>query len=130
MFITFLNGLFIGSGRSKLLSRAGKRQQRDMLAAVKPRNLALTAIVVDPRAHTTDANALVAALAAEGIEARHLWKPMHLQPAFAAATAVTSGVAEHLFASGVTLPSGSALSDAQVERVADAVARLLTESAR
>lgn len=93
-------------------------------------NYWLTAIVVDPQVHTTDADALVATLAAEGIEARHLWKPMHLQPAFAAATAVTSGVAEHLFASGITLPSGSALSDAQVERVADALARLLTESAR
>ena len=48
MFITFLNGLFIGSGRSKLLSRAGKRQQRDMLAAVEPRDLSLTAVTVEP----------------------------------------------------------------------------------
>ena len=47
MFITFLNGLFIGSGRSKLLSRAGKRQQRDMLAAVEPRDLSLTAVTVE-----------------------------------------------------------------------------------
>lgn len=93
-------------------------------------NYWLTAIVVDPALHGTDADTLVGSLAAEGIEARHLWKPMHLQPVFSSAEAVLSGAAERLFATGVTLPSGSALSDAQIERVGRVAARLLEQSVR
>ena len=51
----------------------------------------------------------VAALAARGIEARPLWKPMHLQPAFAGCAAKLSGVGEALFAQGLCLPSGRGL---------------------
>ena len=59
----------------------------------------------------------MAALAAADIEARHLWKPMHLQPVFATAPAFTTGVSERLFHQGLTLPSGSALDDAAIDRV-------------
>ena len=61
------------------------------------------------------------ALEAVDIESRPLWKPMHLQPVFADAPARVDGTSEHLFAHGLCLPSGSALTDAQVERVADVV---------
>lgn len=51
----------------------------------------------------------VSALAAQGFEARPLWKPMHLQPVFSGAEAVLSGVGEELFARGLCLPSGCGL---------------------
>jgi len=48
---------------------------------------------------------------------RPLWKPMHLQPAFAACPAHVSGVSEALFARGLCLPSGPAMSAEDLERV-------------
>ena len=51
----------------------------------------------------------VNALAARGIEARPLWKPMHLQPVFAACEAVLDGTSDRLFACGLCLPSGRGL---------------------
>jgi dTDP-4-amino-4,6-dideoxygalactose transaminase len=49
-------------------------------------------------------------LAAEGIESRPVWKPMHRQPVFAQAEASTNGTSDDLFARGLCLPSGSDLS--------------------
>jgi len=63
------------------------------------------------------------ALNAENIESRPLWKPMHLQPAFEASPARVDGMSEHLFTHGLCLPSGSTLTDAQVDRVAAIVSR-------
>lgn len=59
------------------------------------------------------------------IEVRHLWKPMHMQPVFANARSFTSGASEKLFSRGVTLPSGSSLDDAAIQRVATALGDLL-----
>lgn len=58
-------------------------------------------------------DAVIGALAAEQIEARPVWKPMHLQPVFRSYPAYLSGVSEHLFTSGVCLPSGSNLTEAE-----------------
>ncbi len=63
-------------------------------------------------------DAVQAALAAADIESRPLWKPMHLQPVWASAPARVDGTSEWLFAHGLCLPSGSSLTDAQVDRVA------------
>ena len=49
-------------------------------------------------------------LTAADIESRPLWKPMHQQPVFAGARAFLRGDADRLFAAGLALPSGSALS--------------------
>ena len=65
-------------------------------------------------------------LAEADIEARHLWKPMHLQPVFRTARSFTTGVSERLFSHGVTLPSGSALRDDEV----DTVVRTLVDTLR
>ena len=66
---------------------------------------------------TTPADKIVEAMSAQQIEVRHLWKPMHLQPIFSDAHSFTTGVSEDLFTRGVTLPSGPALTDAQIDRV-------------
>lgn len=80
-------------------------------------NCWLTSIVLDPQLAPLSAGDLIEKLGAEDIEARHLWKPMHLQPAFADDRAFLTGTSERLFSSGVTLPSGSALTEDDVERV-------------
>ncbi|TVR22117.1 MAG: aminotransferase class I/II-fold pyridoxal phosphate-dependent enzyme [Ilumatobacter sp.] len=52
------------------------------------------------------------------IESRPLWKPMHLQPVFADSACVVDGTSQRLFDHGLCLPSGSVLTDADVDRVA------------
>jgi dTDP-4-amino-4,6-dideoxygalactose transaminase len=80
-------------------------------------NCWLTALVVDPALAGWSVDDLRAALDAADIESRPLWKPMHRQPVFAAARAFVGGPADRLFATGLTLPSGSALTDDQVATV-------------
>ena len=55
------------------------------------------------------------------IEARPAWKPMHLQPLFARAEVHGGHVAERIFRTGLCLPSGSNMSDADVDRVVNVV---------
>ena len=71
-------------------------------------------------------DAVQAELEAAEIESRPLWKPMHLQPVFADAPARVDGTSQHLFEHGLCLPSGSVLTDAQVERVAALAASVIT----
>jgi pyridoxal phosphate-dependent aminotransferase EpsN len=84
----------------------------------------LTCITLDAGLRT-DASGLIAALADEGIEARRLWKPMHLQPVFAEFESLGGGVSEDLFARGLCLPSGSSMSADDRQRVIEIVRREL-----
>ncbi|WP_404384423.1 aminotransferase class I/II-fold pyridoxal phosphate-dependent enzyme [Knoellia locipacati] len=88
----------------------------------------LTCITLDPSRLHVDPTALMAGLDAAGIEARHLWKPMHLQPVHADRRAALTGVSERLFSTGVTLPSGSELDDEQIDRVIAETRRILLAS--
>jgi dTDP-4-amino-4,6-dideoxygalactose transaminase len=54
---------------------------------------------------------------ARNIEARPVWKPMHLQPVFADAERVGGAVAQELFDRGLCLPSGSSLTAGEQNRV-------------
>lgn len=79
--------------------------------------------------------ALCEHLASMDIEARPVWKPMHLQPVFAANEMVGGAGAEVLFRSGVCLPSGSSLTAVDQDRVISAIkeffsARVLADGAR
>lgn len=80
-------------------------------------NCWLTSIELDPREARLAPDELIAKLGTEEIEARHLWKPMHLQPVFSGYRSFLTGEAAELFACGVTLPSGSSMSDADLDRV-------------
>lgn len=60
---------------------------------------------------------LVRALAAARVEARPVWKPMHLQPVFAGARVYGGAVAERLFREGICLPSGAGLEAGDQARV-------------
>ncbi|WP_411720180.1 DegT/DnrJ/EryC1/StrS family aminotransferase, partial [Mycetocola sp.] len=84
-------------------------------------NVWLTSIIVDSDVTGWSPNDLSVALDSNNIESRPLWKPMHLQPVFAAAAATLNGSSEQLFKTGVTLPSGSSLSDEQVDQVLSAI---------
>ena len=90
-------------------------------AAYGTSNAWLTCVVVDPEAFGADREAVRLALEAEDIEARPLWKPMHLQPIFASHVAFGGDVGARLFERGLCLPSGSALSDEAQDRVVAAV---------
>ncbi|HEY0885358.1 MAG TPA: aminotransferase class I/II-fold pyridoxal phosphate-dependent enzyme [Ramlibacter sp.] len=68
------------------------------------------------------------ALERHAIEARPVWKPMHLQPLFAGAPYFahdTGDVSAALFEAGVCLPSGSNLTTAQQDRVIEQLRRAL-----
>jgi len=84
-------------------------------------NVWLTSILVDEKRTGWAPSDLSAALAADDIESRPLWKPMHKQPVFAHHRGSINGTSEKLFESGLTLPSGSALTEPQRARVVEGI---------
>jgi dTDP-4-amino-4,6-dideoxygalactose transaminase len=101
----------------------------------------LTVILIAPEQFGTDREAVRLALEAENIEARPVWKPMHLQPVFQCgdqhsksrgqsdstkrvrARVVGGSVSEDLFKHGLCLPSGTAMTDEDIQRVVSVVLR-------
>ncbi|VBB43607.1 putative pyridoxal phosphate-dependent aminotransferase EpsN [uncultured Desulfatiglans sp.] len=90
----------------------------------------LTVILVTPKIFGADREQVRLALEAENIESRPVWKPMHLQPVFSCsevslpqgkkqytARAVGGQVSEDLFARGLCLPSGTAMTEGDLDRV-------------
>lgn len=61
------------------------------------------------------------------IESRPVWKPMHLQPVFAHCECINNGVAEDIFQKGLCLPSGSNLTDDDLNRVVSEIRKLYTK---
>jgi dTDP-4-amino-4,6-dideoxygalactose transaminase len=90
-------------------------------------NCWLTAITADPAVSAWSAADLGDAMTEAGIETRPIWKPMHLQPVSRGLDGTLDGSSEQVFRHGLTLPSGSALSDEQFETV-ESVIRSVTES--
>lgn len=81
----------------------------------------LTCLTIDPSAFGADRETVRLALAEAQIEARPVWKPLHLQPIFADSECFGGEVAEDLFDRGLCLPSGSNLSDEDLDRVIQAI---------
>jgi dTDP-4-amino-4,6-dideoxygalactose transaminase len=81
----------------------------------------LTCATIDPALAGETRDDVIDRLAAADIEARPLWKPLHLQPAFAGAPVFRGQIAEQLFHGGICLPSGSGLGPRDQDRVIDAV---------
>ena len=86
----------------------------------------LSAILIDPNKLGLDREKIRLGLEAENIEARPLWKPMHLQPIFQGYPYFGTDVCERLFEQGLCLPSGSNLSDLDVERVLENLKKQLS----
>lgn len=79
-------------------------------------NCWLTAIVLgDSILHGPDD--VVHELGRRNIEARHIWKPMHLQKAFSESRSFLNGASETLFNRSVTLPSSSGLTDSEIAHI-------------
>ncbi len=77
----------------------------------------LTVALVDSDKFGSTPNEIIAALDAENIESRPVWKPMHMQPAFAGCATVGGAVSERFFRDGICLPSGTLMTDEQQARV-------------
>jgi pyridoxal phosphate-dependent aminotransferase EpsN len=82
----------------------------------------LTCVTIDP-SRGPDREQLRAALEGENIEARPVWKPMHLQPAFAHCPVFGGMISEQLFTWGLCLPSGSSMTDEDRDLVIDVIRR-------
>lgn len=87
----------------------------------------LTTILIDPLKTGISWNDLRIALENENIESRPLWKPMHMQPVFSDCPAYLDGCSEELFSKGLCLPSGSNMSDEDLNRVKDVIIHCLTK---
>ncbi len=83
-------------------------------------NFWLTSIVVEPsKTNGITRETIRLAMANKNIECRPLWKPMHLQPVFQSYPYYGSAVSADLFEKGLCLPSGSNLTDNDLNRVVE-----------
>ena len=142
----------IGRGQMELLPERVKRRRqifdwyREHLAAIPGITVALapepagsrsnrwlTTILLNPADPDAPASAVPPTtpeslrlhLETRNIESRPLWKPLHLQPLFAEAPMYGGAVCEDLFARGLCLPSGTAMTDGDLRRVKEALAAAL-----
>jgi dTDP-4-amino-4,6-dideoxygalactose transaminase len=94
------------------------------VAATGEPNWWLTCVTIDPDEFGADREQLRLALESQDIESRPTWKPLHLQPVYAGAPIVGGAVCASVFERGLCLPTGSALSPAEVQRVVDIISSL------
>lgn len=81
----------------------------------------LSTILLDAKSFGADREQVRKHLDELGIEARPVWKPMHLQPVFRSFRAAGGRVAEKLFIEGLCLPSGSQMTENDLQRVVDGI---------
>src|SRR5699024_10558113 len=89
-------------------------------------NCWLTSVIVDPGVASVSSDELQSALQEATIESRPLWKPMHLQPVFQGTPRLITGASQEQFETGLTLPSGSEMTDNQFGRVLEVMNVILT----
>ena len=94
-------------------------------------NYWLTCIQVNPeKCGEVTRDQIRIAMEGENIECRPLWKPMHLQPVHCDKPYYGTGVSDHLFENGLCLPSGSNLSNEDLDRVMDVIKNILSKALR
>ncbi len=89
-------------------------------------NYWLSTIEIDPETTGITPDDVREHLARLNVETRPLWKPMHLQPVYADAPAYVNGVSEHLFGSGLCLPSGPWVTPEDVRMIVGEIAYLIS----
>ena len=77
----------------------------------------LTVLTLNPAEISAKPNEICGAAEEENIECRAVWMPMHKQPVFENERFVFSGVSVRLYKTGVCLPSGTAMTDKEIQRV-------------
>jgi dTDP-4-amino-4,6-dideoxygalactose transaminase len=93
-------------------------------------NCWLTVILITPEKFGVDREEVRLALEAENIESRPIWKPMHLQPVFKNCRIRGGSVSEDLFQRGLCLPSGTQITEQDLERVVNVIKRCYRASKR
>jgi len=89
-------------------------------------NYWLTSIIIDPeKTGGVRREDLRLALDQANIESRPLWKPMHLQPVFSSCPYYGGKISENLFNNGLCLPSGSSLTENDLERVVEIIQKIM-----
>ena len=109
----------------KLLADVPGISFRSQIAHSRP-TYWLTAIQIEPNSLGATRDELISHLQAQRIEARAVWKPMHLQPFFAHCRVRGGAVAADLFRHGVLLPSGSSLTQDQQYYIAEQIKNVPT----
>lgn len=89
-------------------------------------NFWLTTILLDPEIIKLTPDQVRIALEEKDIESRLIWRPMHMQPVFEDAPYYGGKVGEEIFNRGLCLPSSSSLTDADLNRVIDALHQILS----
>lgn len=87
-------------------------------------NFWLSTITFDEKLNITPED-LRLHLESHNIESRWLWRPMNMQPIFADAPFYGDGTAEKLFYRGLCLPSGSVLTNEEIQTVIDVVSSFI-----
>lgn len=89
----------------------------------------LTALTIDEKKTGFSANDVIETLSKENIEARPVWKPMHLQPLYSQYEYYFDEVdnAKYLFEQGICLPSGSDMAVEDQQRIIQIIKRLLVK---
>jgi pyridoxal phosphate-dependent aminotransferase EpsN len=81
----------------------------------------LTALTVNPALCNVNTIDIIDALARENIEARPVWKPLHLQPLFRGCDyyphSIDESISDKLYEKGICLPSGSDIGEEELSRV-------------
>ena len=135
-----LSNLCAAVGRGQLATLPGRIEKRRSVRAAYEHRLAripgvafqgvpeecrpnhwLTTLTLDQEIHPGGRDAVISALHAEAIEARHGFKPMHLQPVYRGHPSVGGDVASSLFATSVSLPSGSRLTVEEISEIGDVI---------
>lgn len=132
----------IGMGQLKVLDERVRRKReinlyyRKLLAGIPglsfmpepdygKSNCWLTVINLDPLVISVTPEDIRYTLESENIESRPVWKPMHMQPVFSNTRVIGGDVAESIFLNGLCLPSGTCMSNSDIERVVDCIKRSL-----
>jgi pyridoxal phosphate-dependent aminotransferase EpsN len=90
----------------------------------------LTCITINAREAGLNREQLRRALEQENIEARPVWKPLHLQPVFSGCASVGGSISSELFKRGLCLPSGSAMTSDELDRVIGTIRRVFARARR
>ena len=90
----------------------------------------LSTVIINPTSGKSSLD-LINYLSDNGVEARPMWKPMHLQPVFADcdyyAHSDNFSVCDNLYDNGICLPSGSNITESDLQRIGDLIANFLRE---
>ncbi len=91
-------------------------------------NYWLTCITVEPDLFGAGRQELGRMFEEANIEARPVWKPLHLQPVFSGCERWGGQVSESIFERGLCLPSGSSMSCEQLQRVSEVVLKAWSQN--